>query len=199
MQINAVPHINLCHCPGAGMSLKRVDYRADVAEDAAQLAKTVYVVVYALAFIPFDEGSSLVVIHIEALLYCLGVVVGTSALLAALDKALHEFGLGHVKLNHCRNLVAAFCEHLLESLGLGNSAGETVEDYALVLLAEIVVDAGKNVNHEFVGDELAVVDVALGCLAELGAVLDFAAQHVAGGDMVEAILLDHEVALCALA
>ena len=67
-----------------------------------------------------------------------------------------------------------------------------------MLLAEAVIYACENVNHQLVGDELSVVDKSLGSLAEFCSVLDFSAEHVTSRDMVEAILLDHKVALCAL-
>ena len=90
-------------------------------------------------------------------------------------------------------------EHLLQCLGLRDRTGETVEDHAFVLFAEAVVDAGQNVDHQVVGDQLTVVDIFFCCLAQLSAVLDLVAQHVAGRDMFETILSDHLVALCALA
>ena len=156
-------------------------------------------VVDTLIVVPLDEGSRLAVVNVETLLNRLLVVVGTSALLAALHEARHELVLGNVEFYHGGNLVSALREHLLQSLCLRDGAGEAVENHALVFLAEGVVNAGEDVHHQVVGDELPLVDISLGGLAEVSAVLDFAAQHVARGDMPQAVLLDHEIALGALA
>ena len=95
--------------------------------------------------------------------------------------------------------MSALCEHLLQGLCLRYGAGESVEYHALMLLAEAVVHACEDAYHKLIGYELAVVDVSLGGLAQLGAVLYLGTQHVARGDMVEPVLLDHQIALCALA
>ena len=68
-----------------------------------------------------------------------------------------------------------------------------------MLLAEAVVDVGEDAHHQVVGNELAVVDISLGGLAQLRATLDLVAQHVSGGDVAEAVFLNHLLALCALA
>ena len=76
----------------------------------------------------------------EAFLDGLLVVVGTAALLAAEDEALHQLVLGHVEFNHRSHLVTTLVEHLLQSLCLRDGAGETVEDHALVLTAKRVIN-----------------------------------------------------------
>ena len=179
--------------------LECVDNSADVTEDTRQFAETVDVVMYALCLIPLDEWSCLVVVNVKTLLDSLSVVVRTTALLATLYETCHKLVLRNVKLNHCCYLVSALCKHLLESLCLRDCTGKSVEDNALVLLAEAVVYACEDINHKLIGDKLAVVNKSLGCLAKLCSVLDFVAEHVTSRDMVEAILLDHKVALGALA
>ena len=66
-------------------------------------------------------------------------------------------------------------------------------------LGQRIVGGCEDVNHQRIGDELTVVDVLLGGVAEFGAGLDFSAQHITGGDVVEAIFLNQEVALRAFA
>ena len=164
--------------------LQAVDYSTDVAEDAVELAQSVDVVVYALVSIPVYQGSGLVVIYTEALLDGLLVVVAASALLTAQYEALHQLVLGNVELYHGSYLVAALSQHLLQSLGLGNGAGEPVEDNALVLLAKAVIYAGQDVYHQFIGYQLPLVDIVLGRLAKLGTVLDFIAENISGRDVL---------------
>ena len=76
--------------------------------------------------------------------------------------------------------MAALRKHGLERLGLCYGAWEPVEDYSRVVGAEAVVNACQYAHHQFVGYQLAVVNVTLGCLAQLGAVLYLIAQHIAG-------------------
>ena len=138
-------------------------------------------------------------VNVETLLDGLFVVVASSALLSAEQEALHQFVFRHVQLNHGCHLVSAFGKHLFQGFCLRDSAGETVEDDTLMLLAETVVNTGEDINHQFIGDELSVVDIAFGCLAQFCSVLDLAAEHVARRDVVETILLNHLVALRAFA
>lgn len=76
--------------------------------------------------------------------------------------------------------------------------GEAVEDDTFRIL-EAVQRGSQNVDNQVVGEELALVDVTLGCLAQLGSVLYFGTQHVTCGDVVDAILCYNSLALCALA
>ena len=71
--------------------------------------------------------------------------------------------------------MSALGEHGLQSLGLRDGAGEAVEDHAVVIAAERVVDAGEHVDDELIGHQLSLVDVLLGGLAELCSVLNLAA------------------------
>ena len=79
-------------------------------------------------------------IHHEALLDSLFVVVGTPALLTTEDEALHQFILRHVEFNHSSHLVATLVEHFLQGLCLWDGTGETVEDDTLVFTTKRVVD-----------------------------------------------------------
>ncbi len=137
-------------------------------------------------------------IHHEALLDGLLVVVGTSALLSAQDEALHQLVLGHVELQHGSHLVTTLTEHRLQGLSLRNGAGETVEDDAGMLLAKAIVDGGQDRDHQVVGYQLSVVNKLLGGLAQFRAFLNLGTQHVAGRNVVQSILLNELVALGAL-
>ena len=159
--------------------LERVNHATDITEDAWQLAESVDVVVNAFSLVPLDERSGLVVINVETLLDCLCVVVRATALLTALHETSHQLVLRHVKLNHGSHLVSALCEHFLQSLSLRDSAWEAVEDYALVLLAEAIIHTCEDVDHQLVGDELSVVNEALGSLAKFCSVLNLTTENVA--------------------
>lgn len=75
---------------------------------------------------------------------------------------------------------------------------ETVEDDSFVILAETIVHTGQDVNHEFVGNQLSLVDIGLGSLAQLRTILNFTAQHVTRGDVSQTILCNQAIALGAL-
>ena len=146
-----------------------------------------------------SEEDTREIIDTQALADGLLIVVGTTALLATQQEALHQLVLGDIELNHRCHLVAAFREHLLQGLGLRDGAGEAIEDDALVLASEGIIDGSQDVNHQLIGDELALVDEALGCLTKFRAVLDLVAEHIARGDMTETVFLNHHVALRSLA
>ena len=135
----------------------------------------------------------------EALLDGLFVIIGTTALLATQDETLHQFILRYIELQHGCHLVTALTEHLLQSLSLRNGAGETVEDNTGMILAKAVIDRGEDADHQFVGNQLAVVDELLGCLTQLCTILNLCAQNVTRRDMVQSVLLNELVALGALA
>ena len=156
-------------------ALQAVDHRADVAEDAVELAEAIYVVVDTLALVPLDKRSGLVVVNVEALLDCLCIVVRAAALLTTLDKTCHKLFLRNVKLYHSCYLMTTLCKHLLKSLCLWDSAGESVEDNTLVFLAKAVVNASEDVYHKVIRYELTIVYKTLGCFAKFCSVLDFVA------------------------
>ena len=128
-------------------------------------------------------------IHHQALLDGLFVVVGTAAFLATLDESRHQLVLWHVEFNHGSHLVATLVQHLLQRLSLRDGAGETVEDDALVATAERVVDISQNGNHEFVRNQVTLVNIALGSLSQFRTLFDFIAQHVAGRDVSQTVVL----------
>ena len=172
------------------MKLQFIYDFADAIEDFVNRAKTLYVAVNALFVIPLDERCGLGVIHVEALLDSLLVVVAASRLLSAEQKSLHQLVLGYKQLDHCGYVVSALSEHLLQSLCLWDGTRETIEDNTFVFLAETVIYAGQYVYHQLIGDELSLVDIAFGGLAKLCSVLDFVAQYIASGDVSESVLLD---------
>ena len=116
-------------------------------------------------------------INHEALLDGLLVVVGTAALLSALDEAIHQFLLGHVEVKHHRDALSACGQHLLQRFSLRNGAGKSVENHTFALLEAIQLGS-QHIHDEVVWQQLTLVDVALGHLAQLGVVLDFSAKHV---------------------
>ena len=95
--------------------------------------------------------------------------------------------------------MSTLSKHLLQGLSLWYGTGESVEYHSCMLLAERVVYAGKNINHQLVRDQLTLVDKLLGSLTQFGIVLNLITEHVACGDMSQSVLLDHLVALRTLA
>ena len=104
-------------------------------------------VVDPLLLVPLDERLCLGVVHHKALLDGLFIVVGTATLLSTEDQALHQLILWHVEFNHGSHLVTPFVEHLLQGLCLWDGTGESVEDHALVVTAEGIVDGSKDAHH----------------------------------------------------
>ena len=163
---------------GEGWTLECVNHLAEGRVDFLERTVTLDSVALAFGFVPGNERRRLRVVHVEALADGFLVVVSASRGLAAVDEALHQHLVGHIQLEHGSDLRAAFGEHRLEGFGLGNSAGETVENDAFAG-AMRVVNACQDANHQFVGDELAVVYKPLGGLAQFGTFLDFCTEHVA--------------------
>ena len=117
-----------------------IQYSADVGEDTVKFAEAVDMIVNTLLAVPLDERLRLGVIHHEALLDGLFVVVGTATLLTTEDETLHQLVLRHVEFNHRSHLVTTLLEHLLQGFGLRDGTWEAVEDHPLVLTAEGIVD-----------------------------------------------------------
>ena len=175
-----------------------VDHGAECRVDFFECAVSLNGVAESFVFVPLDEGGSLIVIDGEALADGLFVVVGATAGLTAVDEAFHQHFVRHTEFEHGVHLRSALSEHLFEGFGLGDGAGKTVEDDT-GLFGEGIVGGGEDVDHEFIGDELTVVDVAFGGATQFGVGLDFGAQHVAGGDVVETVFFNQNITLGAFA
>ena len=156
-------------------------------------------VVDAFFRIPVDERGGLCMINIETLLDGLLVVIRAAALLTAIDESGHQFVFGDRKLYHGCHFVSALGKHLLQGLSLGSGTGKTIEYHAGMFFAKTVVDTGQNVNHQFVGNQLPVVNITFGRPAKFRSVLDFVAKHVARRDVTETVFLNQLVALSAFA
>ena len=89
--------------------------------------------------------------------------------------------VGDLDQDRCGDVALQLRELLVERLRLIDRARKPVQDEAVlgVRLTEPLRDHG---NDQLVRDELALIHVFLGLLAELGAVLDVGSQHVSGGD-----------------
>ena len=103
--------------------------------------------------------------------------------------------VGHVEFEHGVHLRSTLDEHLFERFGLGNGAGKTVEDDT-GLFGEGIVGGGEDVDHQRIGDELTVVDIAFGRATQFGVGFDFGAEYVAGGDVVENHIFRPKISLC---
>lgn len=148
-----------------------------------------------LTFIPIYQWRSLCVVNIEPLLDCLFVIIRTAALLSTENQTVHQLVLGNEEFNHGSHVMTAISQHLLQCFSLRDSTWETVEDNPLMLLAEAVVNAGKNINHQLIRNELTIIYVSLGCFTQSRTVLDFVTEDIPRRDVTETILPDHLVTL----
>ena len=113
---------------------------------------------------------------------------------AAAAHALDDGGVGHVDLEHDVELDAGG----LHRVGLRDGAREAVEQEAVgaVGLGDALLDQA---DDDVVADQAAAVHHLLGRHAQRRAGLDGGAQHVAGGDLRDAVLLADHRGLRALA
>ncbi len=116
-----------------------------------------------------------------------------------MDQTLHQLVLGHVEFNHRSYAITTFIEHLFQGLSLRNRAGETIKDHTFAVTSERIIDRSENAYHQIVGNQLTIVDIPSSSLAEFGSLLDFTTKHVTRRNMVQTVLLNHLITLCALA
>ena len=101
---------------------------------------------------------------------------------AAAGDAQDQLLVGRVEHEHVVQLLAALGEHAGEAFRLRDRARKSIEqEPALgVGLAETI---GDEIQHDLIGDELALVDELFRARAERRVRLDGCSQHVAGGDV----------------
>ena len=87
----------------------------------------------------------------------------------------------------------------IKSLGLRDGAWKTVENHTRFGLGFVEDNILEDVDHQLVGDELTLVDICFGHLADLGLAGDMVAEHLAGRYMVEFVFPDKVFALGAFA
>ena len=168
--------------------LKVINDFANVSEDTVKLTKAINVMVNSLFLIPIDKRSRLIMIYRKAFFNGFGIVIRASALLTAPYQTLHQFLFGDVKFNHCRYFVSALSQHLLQSFGLRNGTWEAIEDNALVFFAEAIINTGKDINHQLVRNQLAVINISLGSLAKFCPFPDLITKHITRRNVLETIL-----------
>lgn len=166
----------------------------DVVEDGVDGAGAVDGVVGQAAVVVFLEGFGLAAVNFEALGYGLGVVVAASAFESAFEQALCEFFFGHFEAYNGVDFGAAFFEHFVEGFGLGNGAGEAVENHSFCV-GVCVEFVFEYVEHELVGDEVTFGYECVGNLAQFGSARNVVAQEFAGRYVVEAVALNEAFAL----
>ena len=95
------------------------------------------------------------------------------------------------------DLLAHRRQHAIQGLRLRQRAREAVQDPsgAELALTQGVLD---QVDDQLIGDELALVHVLLGLLAERGPVLAGLPEDVAGRDLLSAVALEQTLRLRAL-
>ena len=121
-------------------------------------------------------------------------VVGTAALLAAQQQAFDQFLVGHFERKHDAYRRTVLLHDLVEGFGLHGRAREAVEDVAFgVFVFRHIV--GDDVDHQAVGGQLSLLDVALYAAAQLGAFANLFADDFAGGNVVESVFFDEFLGL----
>ena len=98
----------------------------------------------------------------------------------------------------CVDLAAELCEHGVEGLGLGDGAGEAVEEEAGYLPVGGYLVADHALDH-LVWYEVAAVDELSGLLAELCAGGHLLTQEISGGEVKIMVFLDDLFGLGAFA
>ena len=61
----------------------------------------------------------------------------------------------------------------------------------------LIEHIGKNINHQFVGNEFSVADEAVGDFTQLGSALDMVAEDISRRDVIQSIVLNKVLALSA--
>ena len=109
--------------------------------------------------------------------------------LGAVQDALVDELVGEGEGEDCVDLAAELGEHGVEGLGLGDGAGEAVEEEAgyVPVGGYLVAD---HALHYLVGYEVSAVDELSGLLAELCAGGHLLTQEVSGGEVKIMVFLD---------
>ena len=118
-------------------------------------------------------------INKKTFLDSLFIVIGTTGIFTTFDEAGHQFVFRYIQVKHNAYSLISFSKHFLQSLCLCNRTGETVEDYTFAVF-EAVEYTCKDINHQFIRDQLTLIDITFSCFAQFCAVFDFCTQHVTG-------------------
>ena len=105
-------------------------------------------------------------IYVEALLDHLLIVVRTTAFLATVDQTGDELLFRHFETYDRVEFAAALLKQFLQSLGLRDCTRETVEDNAVFGFGVFKLGV-ENIDHEFVGNQVALRNERVGHLAEM--------------------------------
>lgn len=139
-------------------------------------------------------------VYVKTLADGLDVVVGSAGGFAAENHSVDELFVVYFKTHHMVYLGIESLEKFFKRYGLGDGAGEAVKDNTFLKnFGVILEDIGKELDNEVVGNQLAFRDILVGNDAKLCATGDVVAEHLTGRDMVQAITLDHLLALSAFA
>lgn len=176
----------------------RVDSFGDVAEDVIYVALAVHREVKAEIGVIVLQRFGGLAVHFEAPCNSLEVVVGASRFAAALQHTLDEFILCYFESDDAVDFGAAFLKQFFEGFGLRYGAGKTVEDNAVLASGFLFEHIVEDFGHDGVGDKLAFADILVGEATEVGVSGYMVAQHVAGGDVIKAVLVNDFGALGAL-
>ena len=138
-------------------------------------------------------------VNLQAVLDGFGVVVGASGLLAAFEHTAHELLFWYLEADDMVDFLTALGQKAVEGFGLGDCAGEAVEDYAVLGLGFVVDNLLEDANHQRIGNQLPLVDVGFGNLSYGSLAVDMVAEHLTCRDVVQTVFVDEFFALGAFA
>ena len=101
-------------------------------------------------------------------------------------------------VHHNIHLQTVSGQDFVERLGLDRRTGEPVEDTpaGILVLGDVIPD---HADDDLVGSQLAFADVLFHAASELRAAPDLVADHLAGRNMVDSVVLFQALGLGALA
>ena len=158
-------------------------------------AGTFYGAIFALFDIVITQRGCGLMVNIEAVLYCLDIVIGTPGLHPALYHTVNQLTLRDLQTYNMMKLLPATLEKPLQGISLRHCTGESVEDNTILGLRFMIDNILKDFYHQRIRDELPLVDICLCNLANRRFACNMVAQHFARGDMVQTIPLNQHFTL----
>lgn len=148
-----------------------------------------------LFFETLDDGHRFVGEGVQTLLDSVGVVIRTPAGLSALHYAVHQNLRGAVKVDEVADDHFP-CELLLELLPVLLVAGESIEEVATLAIG--LNAPFEQLHHKFGRQQFALLDVVVDGLRQFAALQLLLPQQVARRQVLEFVVADQVLRLCAL-
>lgn len=138
-----------------------VDMRRYLREDVVDRSLAVNAVVFSGAGIEIFQRTGCGVVDVETVVYGLRIVVAAATFFSTLDKPLTQLVVVDLQTYYPVELGSPAAQHLVESLSLGYGTRKSVENHTFAgcRMVELV---REDVDHQVVGDQTAVGDIAVG-------------------------------------